>query len=145
MVVAALGGGVWGQQGSWFGHWQHIAFEGLCHQDPVRSFWINGTPMAVCSRCFGIYSGFAAAWLTLPVAGSGVNRLGAHAGKVVLAAVLANAADVAANLLGLWENTLLTRSYLGIAVGLSAVLFTGRELMQSNNFKKITYGTKRTA
>jgi len=28
-----------------------------CHQNPLRSFWIFGYPMALCSRCSGIYLG----------------------------------------------------------------------------------------
>ena len=31
-----------------------------CHQDPVRSWWFWGTPVAICYRCLGIYSGAAA-------------------------------------------------------------------------------------
>lgn len=32
-------------------------FGKLCHQIDNRCFFINGKPMLVCSRCFGIYSG----------------------------------------------------------------------------------------
>ena len=28
-----------------------------CHQQPLRSFWILGYPMAICARCTGIYAG----------------------------------------------------------------------------------------
>jgi uncharacterized membrane protein len=34
-------------------------FKGLCHQIPERSLIICGAPMAVCSRCAGIYAGIA--------------------------------------------------------------------------------------
>ncbi|MCA9605539.1 MAG: DUF2085 domain-containing protein [Myxococcales bacterium] len=37
-----------------------MIFSGLCHQDPARSFAIDGHPMAVCHRCTGIYFGLAA-------------------------------------------------------------------------------------
>ncbi|AIJ05196.1 hypothetical protein JH146_0346 [Methanocaldococcus bathoardescens] len=30
----------------------------ICHQMPQRSFFIFGHKMAVCARCFGIYTGF---------------------------------------------------------------------------------------
>lgn len=30
-----------------------------CHQQPDRSFWIFGYPMALCCRCFGFYTGVA--------------------------------------------------------------------------------------
>ena len=29
----------------------------ICHQLPTRCLWIFGSNMALCSRCFGIYSG----------------------------------------------------------------------------------------
>ena len=29
-----------------------------CQQQPSRTFWIAGYPMAICSRCFGVYFGF---------------------------------------------------------------------------------------
>lgn len=32
-------------------------FSFVCHQIPERSFYINGNPMIICSRCFGIYTG----------------------------------------------------------------------------------------
>ncbi|MDP9262857.1 MAG: DUF2085 domain-containing protein [Acidobacteriota bacterium] len=42
-------------------------FSPVCHQDPARSFWIFGAPMAVCARCLGIYLGAAVgAWISAP-------------------------------------------------------------------------------
>lgn len=35
-----------------------------CHQQPLRSFWIAGYPMAFCARCFGIYIGALVALIT---------------------------------------------------------------------------------
>ncbi|MCM1266110.1 MAG: DUF2085 domain-containing protein [Candidatus Gastranaerophilales bacterium] len=28
-----------------------------CHQEPTRTFWVLGYPMALCCRCFGFYLG----------------------------------------------------------------------------------------
>ena len=44
----------------------------FCHQDPVRSFTPNGTALAICARCTGVYVGFALALPMLTV----VRRLG---------------------------------------------------------------------
>ncbi len=33
-------------------------FSAFCHQNPHRSFFIGSYPLPVCSRCFGIYTGF---------------------------------------------------------------------------------------
>ncbi len=38
-------------------------FSRLCHQDPARSFVVEGSPVAVCVRCLGIYCGAALATL----------------------------------------------------------------------------------
>jgi uncharacterized membrane protein len=41
-------------------------FSIICHQDPARSLHVLGEPLAVCTRCTGIYFGFAASlWLGL--------------------------------------------------------------------------------
>ena len=42
------------------------AFRSLCHQIPGRSFAIDGTPLAVCHRCIGIYLGLAVGVLLFP-------------------------------------------------------------------------------
>ncbi|MGH9915095.1 MAG: DUF2085 domain-containing protein, partial [Pyrinomonadaceae bacterium] len=44
----------------------HI-FLPICHQIPGRSYHILGYKFAVCSRCFGIYSGFICGLLLYPV------------------------------------------------------------------------------
>ncbi|MDR0499166.1 MAG: DUF2085 domain-containing protein [Holophagales bacterium] len=36
-----------------------LLFKGFCHQIPERTLIICGAPMAVCSRCAGIYAGIA--------------------------------------------------------------------------------------
>src|SRR5690349_15498240 len=46
------------------------AFSFVCHQIPERSFHLAGHQFAVCSRCTGLYSGFAVAALVYPLARS---------------------------------------------------------------------------
>jgi len=43
------------------------AFGTLCHQIPERSYFIDGHKLAVCSRCTGIYAGFAFTLLLVTV------------------------------------------------------------------------------
>lgn len=59
LVALAAGPGLWGpaDPAAWVGSWQKALFASVCHQDPHRSIWLNGAPMAVCDRCFGIYAG----------------------------------------------------------------------------------------
>jgi uncharacterized membrane protein len=42
-------------------------FSAICHQIPARSFHYWGYPLAVCSRCTGIYGGFLAGLLLYPL------------------------------------------------------------------------------
>ena len=61
ICVAALGPALFNANlswGEWYASWQRQAFSGLCHQQTDRMFLLNGMPMAVCSRCLGIYSAF---------------------------------------------------------------------------------------
>lgn len=122
VFVIALGGGLFSQQAQW----QYHLFTDLCHQLPDRSFWLNGQPMAVCSRCLGIYSGFAFGWMLLPIAGIRNFASDWSMKKGALIAVIINFLDIIGNILSLWENTLVSRLVLGGAIGTTvALIFLG--------------------
>lgn len=126
VVLTALGGGLFNQQVPWQLQWQHQMFSDLCHQIVDRSFWINNQPMAVCSRCIGIYVGFAFGWILLPVAAMGNLTSNWSMKKGALVAVLLNFLDIIGNILSLWENTLVSRLVVGSAIGITAALiFSG--------------------
>lgn len=146
LVVIALGGGIFNQQGVWFDHWQHKAFNGLCHQDPQRSFWLNGTPMAVCSRCFGVYAAIFAGWIAFPMLPNLLENIDGYKRWVISGIIVINFIDVIGNYLGIWQNTMLSRFALGALIGLAAVLVIGYELIGFNqiNIKGVNYGTDRT-
>ncbi len=87
-------------------------FAPVCHQDPARSFWILGAPVAVCARCLGIYLGAAVgAWIPAPrrVLLSGLALFGAL-----------NLADVLTEAAAWHGNWKLTRFLLGALLGLAA-------------------------
>jgi len=46
----------------------YTAFAPFCHQIPPRCFHVFGCPLAVCTRCLGIYFGFLAGSLFYPFA-----------------------------------------------------------------------------
>lgn len=122
VVLVAAGGGLFNQSTPWPAQWQHQTFHSLCHQIPDRSFWINGQPMAVCSRCIGIYSGFALGWGLLPILSLiNITKL-AYIKKIVVFVLLFNLLDAVGNFVGLWHNTLLSRTILGGILGSSAAL-----------------------
>jgi uncharacterized membrane protein len=89
-----------------------------CHQDPARSFWLFGAPLAVCTRCFGIYAGAALASFTLAP-----RRVRAF----FLAALLANAIDVLAES-ATHANVEALRFTLGFALGASAIALIRRDV-----------------
>jgi len=122
IIIAALGGGLFGQSSPWLTQWQHKLFADFCHQDPNRSFWIGGQPMAVCSRCLGIYTGFTLSWILLPFL-SIIEPHDNYLKKVILAVVLLNCIDVIGNAFGFWQNTLVSRLVLGWLMGWTAGLF----------------------
>lgn len=145
LAVVSAGGGLWLQEGAWISQWQHRLFRFLCHQDPARSFWIAGQPMAVCSRCFGIYGGLLAGMLSAPLVRS--TRKGRwHIFRMsLMAVVLLNLGDVLGNILAFWQNTLTIRFGLGALLGLTAALVMAGALIQTINRKNnIRYGSVRT-
>jgi uncharacterized membrane protein len=122
VVVVAIGGGLFNQSTPWLLQWQHQTFYSLCHQIADRSFWINGQPMAVCSRCLGIYSGFALGWGLFPILSLIKIRRLPYIKKIVVFVLLFNLIDAVGNFFGLWHNTLISRTVLGGMLGSSAAL-----------------------
>jgi uncharacterized membrane protein len=90
-------------------------FSRLCHQDPSRSFVLEGSPVAVCVRCLGIYWGAALA---------GMLCLG-KAPRLLGLAMLLNGLDVGTGMLHWHGNLPLVRFLLGLLLGMGAgaVLF----------------------
>ena len=83
-------------------------FSRLCHQDPSRSFVVDGSAVAVCVRCLGIYWGTALGMLV---------RL-RRARWVLTAAVLVNLADVATGVTDWHGNLPIFRFCFGLMLGL---------------------------
>ncbi len=93
-------------------------FSRLCHQDPGRSFMVDGSPIAVCVRCLGIYCGAALASLL------GIGRVPAR--RLLAIALALNLLDVATASLHWHGNLPLPRFLLGLVlgVGTGAVLLS---------------------
>lgn len=145
IVVAATGGGLFGQSGPWYQQWQHQAFRMICHQLPDRSFWIGGQPMAVCSRDFGVFVGMAAGWLVFLPVMHVVPKVKTTAGILLVAAVVVNLGDVIGNLANFWQNTLASRFLLGSMLGLGVTFVLGRHFITVHRkIKGNNYGTTRT-
>lgn len=84
-------------------------FSVVCHQDAARSFWIAGAPLAVCTRCLGIYlGGIAGVWLNVP------RRTIL---KFLAATALVSFLDFFAEAAGLHDNWFWVRWALGAMLG----------------------------
>jgi uncharacterized membrane protein len=87
-------------------------FSRLCHQDAARSFMVDGSPIAVCVRCLGIYCGAALATIL------GMRQ--AVAVRLLAIAAALNLLDVATASLH-WHGSLpLPRFLLGLVLGVGA-------------------------
>jgi uncharacterized membrane protein len=89
-------------------------FSRLCHQDPSRSFVVDGSAVAVCVRCLGIYWGIAVGLVV---------RL-RMARRLLAVAVVLNVVDIATGVMHWHGNLPIFRFFLGLVlgVGVGAVL-----------------------
>ncbi len=98
------------------------AFSHVCHQAPERSFFVAGHQLAVCARCTGLYLGFAAAVICYPLITS-LRRTQTPERKWLVIGAAPLAIDSGLGLLGLWENTHLSRFSTGALLGSATVFY----------------------
>ncbi len=98
------------------------AFRTLCHQLPERSYFIDGHKLAVCSRCTGLYAGFALTLLLYPLIRS-LRTTALPARKWLILATLPLLVDFSLTFLGVWENTHTSRLITGFLLGSAAVFY----------------------
>jgi len=97
-------------------------FSFVCHQIPERSFHIAGYKFAVCSRCTGLYSGFAIAALIYPLVRSlRQTRTPSIVWLFLAAAPLA--VDFSLGYFSIWQNNHLSRFFTGALLGAAAVFY----------------------
>jgi uncharacterized membrane protein len=98
------------------------AFSYLCHQIPERSFHLANHQFAVCSRCTGLYSGFAFATLAYPLFRS-LKRTDTPRIIWLVLASLPIAIDFSLGYFSIWENNHFTRFTTGALLGAVAAFF----------------------
>ena len=94
----------------------------FCHQRPDRSYFIEGHKLAVCSRCTGLYAGFAFTLLIYPLLRS-LRSAGTPPRKVLFLAAVPLLIDFSLTFLGIWENTHTSRLLTGALLGSVTVFF----------------------
>ncbi|HEY0722775.1 MAG TPA: DUF2085 domain-containing protein [Pyrinomonadaceae bacterium] len=94
----------------------------FCHQRPDRSYFIDGHKLAVCSRCTGLYVGFAFTLLIYPLVRSLRSAI-IPPRKFLFLAVLPLLIDFSLTFLGIWENTHTSRLLTGALLGSVTVFY----------------------
>ena len=105
--------------------WAEVIYRGFgvfCHQRPDRSYFIEGHKLGVCSRCTGLYVGFAATLLLYPLIRSLRSTVNPPRKYLVLAAIPLGV-DFSLTFLGIWANTHTSRLLTGALLGTVAVFY----------------------
>jgi uncharacterized membrane protein len=94
----------------------YACYGSVCHQLPERSLWIWGSPLGVCARCFGLYSGFLIGLLAFPYLNKLSGKLLDHP-RLLLLFFLPMAFDL------LVSNTAASRLFSGAIASFPIALF----------------------
>src|SRR5215471_18385969 len=97
-------------------------FSFVCHQIPERSFHLAGYQFAVCSRCTGIYAGFAVAAVVYPLMRS-LSRTDTPSRFWLILAAVPLAVDFSLGYFSIWPNTELSRFLTGALLSSVAAVF----------------------
>lgn len=97
-------------------------FSFVCHQIPERSFHLAGYKFAVCSRCTGLYSGFALAALIYPIVRS-LRQTETPSIVWLFLAAAPLAIDFSLGYFSIWQNNHASRFATGALLGSVAVFY----------------------
>ncbi|HXH70638.1 MAG TPA: DUF2085 domain-containing protein [Pyrinomonadaceae bacterium] len=101
----------------------------ICHQIPVRSFFIGNQPFAVCSRCFGIYFGLFLGFVLYPFLRP-IQESEPLPRIWLLSAMIPMAIDWSLDFFEIWENTHLSRFLTGLILGAMCAVYIIPALME---------------
>lgn len=91
-------------------------FSTTCHQEEVRSFTIAGGQVAVCSRCMIIYLSFTLGSIVYPFVRN-LSSISMPPLWILLSTAGIMFIDAVSGIIGVYENTFLTRSLTGGLLG----------------------------
>ncbi|MBC7361248.1 MAG: DUF2085 domain-containing protein [Candidatus Aminicenantes bacterium] len=91
----------------------YLLYSPLCHQQPERSYFLNGHQLAVCSRCLGIYSGFFLSSLIYPTWRRSFRLWITSRPLLIILMATPMGVDVFFNLIKLWSSPLILRTIVG--------------------------------
>ena len=97
-------------------------FSYICHQLPERSFHLGAEPMAVCSRCFGVYFGLLAGLLVYPL-WRRIEDIEPLPRIWLILSIVPISVDWSLTVFGIWENTHLSRFVTGLFLGAACATY----------------------
>ena len=97
-------------------------FSYICHQLTERSFHLGAEPLAVCSRCFGVYFGLLAGLLFYPL-WRRIEDVEPLPRIWLLLSMIPIAVDWSLTVFGIWENTHLSRFITGLILGAACATY----------------------
>jgi uncharacterized membrane protein len=107
------------------------AFSAVCHQLPERTMHVAGMPLAVCSRCVGIYAGLASG-VALYAVGRPSEVIAAHAPMALVVALAVPGIDWLAGVAGWWQSGHVIRLATGAVFGYVAGTLMARAVVALN-------------
>jgi len=109
-------------------------FSFLCHQMPDRSFYIDGEPFGVCSRCFGVYAGLFVGFAAFPI-WRRIDDIEPLPRFWLFLSLVPMGIDWSLTALGIWENTHLSRLITGLILGFACATYIVPALVEiTRNF-----------
>lgn len=111
-------------------------FSFICHQIPERSFFVYGEQFGVCSRCFGVYFGLLAGFAVFPLWRQ-INEIEPLPRFWLFLSLVPMSIDASLTILGIWENTHLSRFITGLVLGLACATFIVPALVEIT--RNLTY------
>jgi uncharacterized membrane protein len=115
-IAAVLAAPYLKSQSSAYGSLIYAVFSTTCHQIPSRCLTLFGNPLAVCSRCFGIYFGFFLGTCVFPVFRK-FSSVSIPKAKTLVLLSLPIVIDTAGNVVSLWFSPHWVRLATGVIWG----------------------------
>jgi uncharacterized membrane protein len=97
-------------------------FSYICHQISERSLHIADHPMAVCSRCFGVYFGLLAGVVIYPLWRS-IDETDPIPRYWLFLSLIPISVDWSLTVFGIWENTHISRFLTGMVLGAACATY----------------------
>jgi uncharacterized membrane protein len=113
----------------------------ICHQLSDRSLHLDGHPLAVCSRCFGVYFGLFAGLAVYPLWRK-IEEVEPLARFWLFLSLVPISIDWSLTIFGIWENTHLSRFVTGLILGVACATFIVPALVE---IKRNMSAKRRTA